>query len=117
MRSKRPAFQDIIHNVGLVRRFTQGLDEKTFKSNDLVIAAVERCLSRISEAAHRLGKEAETIAPGPPWDLIRSIGNRLRHAYDLVDLDIIWGVVVTDDLNELENACNRALAQLPPDEG
>jgi hypothetical protein len=37
----------------------------------LVYDAVERCLERISEAARKLGEEAEALCPGPPWPLIR----------------------------------------------
>jgi uncharacterized protein with HEPN domain len=110
----RRTFQQILDNVSAVRRFTAGLDERAFKRNDLVIAAVERCLSRISEAAVRLGDTAETAAPNLPWHQIRGIGNQLRHAYDIVNLDTIWEIV-TLDLDALELACTRALATLPPD--
>jgi uncharacterized protein with HEPN domain len=113
-RYPRRTFQHILDNVAAVRRFTAGLDERTFKANELVIAAVERCLSRISEAAVRLGDTAETVAPGPPRDQIRKIGNHLRHAYDIVNLDTIWEIVSLD-LDALEFACSQALAQLPPD--
>ena len=53
MPSKRPRtrFQDIIYNVGAIRRYTKGLNKKTFVKDDLVVDAVERCLSRITEAA------------------------------------------------------------------
>lgn len=116
MATKRPrrTFQQILDNVAAIRRFTAGLDEKTFKGNELVIAAVERCLSRISEAAMRLGDTAQTAAPGPPWDQIRKIGDHLRHAYDIVNLDTIWEIVALD-LDALEFACTQALAKLPPD--
>jgi len=28
--------------------------------------------------------------PNQPWGEIRGLGNWLRHAYDRVDLDIVW---------------------------
>jgi uncharacterized protein with HEPN domain len=34
------------------------MNEKAFIANDLVADAVERCLSRISEAARKLGETA-----------------------------------------------------------
>ena len=77
---KRPRtrFQDIIYNVEAIRRYTKGLSKKTFLTNDLVVDAVERCLSRISEAARKLGKQAETLAPNQPWKKIRGrpVGDR-----------------------------------------
>jgi hypothetical protein len=46
------------------------------------IAAVERHLQKISEAAVRLSDHAEILCPGVPWRNIRGIGNFLRHEYD-----------------------------------
>jgi uncharacterized protein with HEPN domain len=116
MATKRPrrTFQQILDNIAAIRRFTAGLDEKAFKGDELVIAAVERCVSRISEAATRLGDTAPDVTPNLPWDQIRKIGNHLRHAYDAVNLDTIWEIVAVD-LDVLELACNQALATLPPD--
>jgi uncharacterized protein with HEPN domain len=53
-----------------------GADVKT-------IDAVERRLAKISEAAIRLGEQAEILCPGPSWPDIRGLGNWLRHQYDL----------------------------------
>jgi uncharacterized protein with HEPN domain len=116
MATDRPqrTYQQILDNIAAIRRFTAGLDERAFKGNELVIAAVERCLSRISEAADRLGNTAKAAAPGSPWGDIHGLGNRLRHSYDVISLDTIW-VIVTLDLDALEVDCTRAMATLPPD--
>jgi uncharacterized protein with HEPN domain len=88
--SKRPRlrFQDIIQNVEAIERYTRGLDETGFVANDLVVDAVERCLTRISEAARKLGKSAEALAPDEPWKKIRGLGNLLRHEYDIIGVAI-----------------------------
>jgi uncharacterized protein with HEPN domain len=65
----------------------------------------------ISEAATRLGDEAETLCPGLKWRDIRGIGNWLRHQYDHVDVDSIWRTVI-DDLPPLESAVMRTLQNL-----
>ena len=116
MATKHPrrAFQHILDNIADIRRFTKGLDKEAFEANDLVIAAVERCLSRLSEAAVRLDDLAPAVAPGPEWGEIRGLGNRLRHFYDTINLDIIWGIA-TGNLDQLEAACTQALKTLPPD--
>jgi uncharacterized protein with HEPN domain len=44
----------------------------------------------ISEAAKRLGDDAEVLCPGQRWRDIRGIGNHLRHAYDNLDALLIW---------------------------
>src|SRR5262245_13374299 len=113
-RHPRRAFQDILDNVAAIRSHTSNLNEAGFKASNLVIDAVERCLSRISEAAVRLDDIAATAAPGPRWDQIRGLGNHLRHAYDTISIPTIWGIV-TDDLDQLETACLQALNTLPPD--
>lgn len=67
-------------------------------------------MGRISEAAIRLGEAADEIAPGPPWEEVRGLGNRLRHEYHNIQLAIIWEIV-TDDLQALKEACSTALAE------
>ena len=71
--------------------------------------AVERKLQVISEAAIRLGDQAEVLCPTLPWRNIRGIGNWLRHQYDRVDVEAIWHTVV-DDLPPLQSAVVRALS-------
>lgn len=45
-----------------------------FRANLKTVAAVERMLLTISEAAKRLGPAAETLCPGQPWHKIRGTG-------------------------------------------
>ena len=59
----------------------------------------------------RLGEQADDLMPGQPWSDIRGMGNRLRHAYDRVDVDILWRTA-TNRVTELAAAARRALAQL-----
>jgi uncharacterized protein with HEPN domain len=66
--------------------------------------AVERCLSRISEAAVKLGDVLDSRHPDIPWARIRALGNVLRHAYDVVDARTVWAMVV-DDFPPLRAAC------------
>jgi uncharacterized protein with HEPN domain len=110
---KRPRtrLQDILYNIEAIRRYTKGLDKKAFLTNDLVVDAVERCLSRISEAAKKLGKQAETLAPDQPWKKIRGLGNYLRHEYDTIRRDDLW-VIVRRDLSALHRACEAAIARI-----
>lgn len=87
----------------MIETFTCGMDFEAFRSNPMAIAAVERKLQIISEAAIRLGTEAENRFPALPWREIRGMGNQLRHAYERIDLDTIWNSV-TDDLPPLKAA-------------
>jgi uncharacterized protein with HEPN domain len=94
--------------IVMIEQFTSGMDFEAFRSNPMAIAAVERKLQIISEAAIRLGSEAEQLVPEQPWRDIRGIGNQLRHAYERIDLNTIWAAV-TVDLPPLKAAVLRAL--------
>lgn len=106
--SPRRLFTDIADAITMIEQFTCGMDFEAFRSNPMAVAAVERKLQIIGEAAIRLGDEAEHRCPGLPWRDIRGIGNQLRHAYERIDLDTIWSAV-TDDLPPLKAAISRAL--------
>jgi uncharacterized protein with HEPN domain len=48
------------------------------------------------EAAIRLGDTAALLVPSQPWRDIRGMGNRLRHAYDRISVDVIWNAIGSD---------------------
>jgi uncharacterized protein with HEPN domain len=102
---------DIIENAERIESYLASLDRSAFASNGLVRDAIERCLERVCEAAYRLGDRAAELMPDQPWGDIRGIGNRLRHAYDRVNLDVLWNAVC-HDLPGLAADARRALAQL-----
>jgi uncharacterized protein with HEPN domain len=89
-------FRDIVEAIAMIEEFTSGMDFETFRSNPMAVAAVERKLQVISEAAIRLGNKAEQRIPDQPWRDIRGIGNQLRHAYQRIDLETIWNAVTVD---------------------
>jgi uncharacterized protein with HEPN domain len=74
--SRNPAncLADIVENAERIDGYIAGLDQTQFELNGLVRDAVERCLERICEAAHRLGTNAEVLVPGQPWGEIRGMG-------------------------------------------
>jgi uncharacterized protein with HEPN domain len=93
-----------------------GLDRDGLANDGLRRDAVERCLERICEAGFRLGDRAEALMPGQSWRAIRGLGNRLRHAYDRIDLTVIWGVI-TERLPALKADATAALAKLQSESG
>lgn len=101
----------IIENADRVARYLAGLDRHAFEQNEWARDAVERCIERVCEAAIRLGERAEELTPGQPWGDIRGMGNRLRHAYDRVNVDIVWRTAQAR-LPELAADARRALAHL-----
>lgn len=103
--------KDILESVEYIEAFTAGMSCEVFEQDAKTIAAVERKLQVLSEAAIRLGDDAEILCPGLPWHNIRGIGNWLRHAYHRVDRTTVWHTV-TEGLPPLKAAVVYALRQL-----
>jgi uncharacterized protein with HEPN domain len=101
--------RDIGDAIDSIGRFTDGRGFEAFREDPKTIAAVERKLLVISEAAIRLGGEADIRCPGVPWPDIRGIGNWLRDQYESIELPVLWKTV-RDDLPPLRAAVLRALA-------
>ena len=95
----------------LAESYLAGMDRETFAASDLIRDAVERCVERVCEAAHRFGHDAAVIMPSQPWGDIRAMGNRLRHAYDRVSPDVIWNTA-RHDLSGLAADARQALTRL-----
>ena len=109
MPSSRPAtrFLDILDNIRLIQGYLQGMDRAAFEADSRTRDAVER----LSEAATKLGSQADELAPGLPWPAVRAFGNVLRHAYDQVDPARIWEIA-TGDLPAMVVAVEAALRRL-----
>jgi uncharacterized protein with HEPN domain len=107
----RRRFEDILENVARIESFTAGHDAASFAGDEKTVFAVLHALLIVSEAARKLGREAEAHAPGQPWPAIRAIGNILRHQYDDVDPVAIWRIV-SNDLPNLRAAIERVLSAL-----
>ena len=96
----------------MIVQFVRGMNLEAFRGDPKTVAAVERKLLLISEAATRLGEDAERLCPGLPWHNIRGIGNWLRHRYDRVDVETVWNTVV-DDLPRLRTGVLHTLTPPP----
>jgi uncharacterized protein with HEPN domain len=110
MPSSRPELRlrNIVENVDLILEFTNDMKFDEFLSDDRTRLAVERCLLIISEAARKLGSEAEDRCPEIPWHRVRGLGNWLRHDYDRMNYPAIWDAIA-EDLAILRAACERQL--------
>lgn len=87
---------DIIENAERIATYVDGMDRAALEADGGTRDAVERCLERVCEAAYRLGDDAVSLMPDQPWNDVRGMGNRLRHGYDRMDLEIVWRSVHDD---------------------
>jgi len=104
--------RDILESISKIEMFVFGFDFDAFATDEKTIAAVERKLQVITEAAIRLGDRAEALCPGIAWRNIRGMRNWLRHQYDRVDLETVW-ITITVDIPTLKAAVQQALINLP----
>jgi uncharacterized protein with HEPN domain len=102
---------DILDDIARAERFMAGMSREAFAANEMAVYAAERCLERICEAVFRLGPRMTELMPNQPAAKIRGMGNRLRHAYDNVDLDFVWDTL-QESLPSLKADAERALATL-----
>ena len=59
------------------------------------VAAAERMLHIIGEAAVKLSEAALAEYPDVPWPRIRRMRNVITHEYHKVELDMIWETLVS----------------------
>ena len=83
----------IIQAAEKIQKYTENLDEATFKANDLVQDAVIRNFEIIGEASSNIMR----IDPGfidkhpeLPLRFAYDMRNQLSHGYFTVDLGIVW---------------------------
>jgi len=102
---------DIVDNGARIESYLDGMDRAAFEADGRTRDAVERCIERVCEAVHRLADRAEALMPGHPWGDIRGMGNRLRHAYDRLDIEVVWNTA-RDRVPALAADARRALERL-----
>ena len=106
--------RDILEAIDLIELILHDMTFESYQTDLKTKSAVERQLQVMTEAAIRLGGDAEQIAPGPDWEGFRRMGNLLRHAYHRIDDQIIWNTV-KDELPIMREAALKALRPDSPD--
>src|SRR5271170_8115946 len=110
-RNAKSHLEDILQSIDHIDDFLTGLDFEGYREDRKTRSAVERELQIITEAAIRLGDEAETLCPGQDWKGFRGMGNVLRHEYHRVDDRIVWNTVKVE-LPPLKKAVSSVLSAL-----
>lgn len=104
----------IKRSIDRIRRLLEAKTVEDVRSDSFVRAALERFLEIVSEASRHVPAEwKQTFGPLVPWRDIANFGNVLRHAYDGVDVDVLWSVY-EHDLAPLEEAVDAMMVDHPP---
>lgn len=76
--------------------YVHGVDEESFKDNEMLRSAVQYQIMIIGQAISRLSPEFLQAHPEIPWMPIKRMRNTLVHRYDDVNLDIVWDTATRD---------------------
>ena len=114
-RDAKHHLEDILQSINHIDQFVSEISFTEYQADRKTRSAVERELQIITEAAVRLGDEAETLCSGPDWKGFRGMGNILRHQYHQVNDEIVWNTV-KDELPPMREAVSNALKVLSKDD-
>jgi uncharacterized protein with HEPN domain len=91
--------EHILGALERIQRYTAGKSAADFLADTLLQDGVLRNLGIMGEAAHRLLAESPDYAakhPEIPLGKIYRTRNRITHAYEEVDIEIVWNLVLYD---------------------
>jgi len=108
--SVRDRLQHIVRSIAAIEGYWEGKTLRDFEASEALRAATERHLLIISEAVRHIPQSDRDDHPQIPWRDIASVGNILRHGYDIIDPQRIWAVVELD-LPALKTAIENILAK------
>ncbi len=104
-----PRLTDIIEAIELIRDEMAGVSLAALEHDKRKRWLVERGIEIISEASRHLTDDLKTRHPEILWPKVAGIGNVIRHDYERVAHDVLWGVV-NNHLPPLEKVCRDELA-------
>jgi len=93
----------IMRAINDIRALLAGKTLVALERDGVARAAFEGYVEIISEASRHIPEELKARYPLIPWSDIAGVGNHIRHAYDGVDLEILWNVYLYE-LDALEAA-------------
>jgi uncharacterized protein with HEPN domain len=87
---------DIVLACRDIESYTAGLDFEHFKVDRLVRDATLHQLTIIGEATKRLSQRFRQHHPAIPWQQMAGMRDHLVHAYDKVNLELVWRTATVD---------------------
>lgn len=88
--------QKIINYIDSILKYINGVDYAEFRNNSMMVEACVFNLSQIGELVNKLDKEYFSQHNEIPWFKMRGLRNRIVHAYEGVNLNLIWEIIDID---------------------
>lgn len=104
---------DMRDAIRRIERYTAGKNLASFRRDELINDAVERCLEIISEASRRLPDDLKRRHADIPWRKVAGLGNVFRHEYDAVSTPLVWEIV-REHLPPLKRAVTAMIREAKP---
>jgi len=89
-RAKKYLF-DILFAINAIDDFLKGIDFTNYEKDLKTQSAVERQLGIIGEAVNQFSKEKTSIELKHSREIV-NFRNRIIHAYDSIDNNIVWAI-------------------------
>ena len=109
-RDYRMFLQDIMDSINKIEKYTQDLDFRKFKANEMIIDAVIRNIEIIGEATSNIPGKIQQKYPLLPWTKMKSMRNKVIHEYFGIDVNITWKTI-KKSLPQLKTEISQVLMQ------
>jgi uncharacterized protein with HEPN domain len=96
---------DIVQAAQQIQRYTNNMTRAEFDADDKTQAAVLYRILIIGEATKRISQGFREDYPHIPWKEMAGMRDVVSHAYDRINLNVVWDVI--------ENKIPQLLMQLP----
>ncbi len=93
MKPDKACLQDILSAMRSAVIFVGDRTLEQFRADDLVSAATERRIEILGEATKRLSMSVRDAHPEIPWKKMAGMRDLLIHAYDDIELDVVYDTV------------------------
>ncbi|OGO33619.1 MAG: hypothetical protein A2W35_14310 [Chloroflexi bacterium RBG_16_57_11] len=103
--------EDILDAMNKAEILLEGVTFEQFEADFRTNFAVVRALEIVGEATKRLPDSLRQQYPDIPWRGMAGMRDRIIHAYDTVDLEIVWDVV-KKDIPEIKPRIQKILSDL-----